>query len=182
VPSVKVALGDGAVVKRRGFGVVTEFVAVITEEVVTTGFDVVVVEVVAGLTTSIVPALPSVPWASVNVPAKVPLVMVVVTVAADGNSTTTVPLVVPSANIVDVVAVAPAESHVVVVWVPSGITTSIVCACESVAVPIVIVDAVLPLVMVVDNVPADGFSTRIVPLVVPSAEITAVVAVAPAGT
>jgi len=59
--------------------------------------------------------------ATVDVKAVAPLVMVVVTVSAEGEAKMMVPLVLPVAETVLVYAVSPCEIHVVDVTVPSGI-------------------------------------------------------------
>jgi len=70
--------------------------------------------------TSTVPAEDWLPVATVVVKAEPPLVMVVVTVSADGEAYMIVPLVLPVAETVLVYAVRPCEIHVVDVTVPSG--------------------------------------------------------------
>jgi hypothetical protein len=97
-------------------------------------------------------------------------VIVVVTVAADGDPYKISPLVVPLALIVLVYGTAPPVSQVVEICVPSGDTTSIVAGWPFVPEASVVVYSDPPLVIVVCTAEALGDPIMIVPDESPLAE------------
>jgi len=100
-----------------------------------------------------------------------PLVIVVYTVGALGVPYTIVPDVWPCAGIVDVYGFAPADNHVVLICVPSGITYSMVPGDPFVPLARVVVKDEAPLVCVVYTVAALGLPKIIIPDVCPCAGI-----------